>query len=357
MNTKTLCHSALPARRVRADTRADSHWCSGRLTRRKLLIAFGSALAAPLASFAQQPPAKIYRIGFLQSFPSKNDVRFEAFKQRLRELGHVEGKTITIDYRSAETKYDRLPDLAAELVRRNVNVLMVDGGTASITAAMKATTTIPTVFCCVGDAVAQGIVASLARPGGNVTGISVQHPEFASKSLELLKEILPSAKRIAVLSNPTNPSLPLVLEEIRTAGRAFRLDIQVVNAGTPDEFEGAIAEAVRGKSAGLIILRDALFISHGRRLTALAATHRLPTMGGDNSLPESGGLASYGPNSLYMLHSSAVLVDKILKGAKPGDLPVEQPTRFELVINMKTAKALGIKFPQSILVRADRVIE
>ena len=172
-----------------------------------------------------------------------------------------------------------------------------------------------------------------------------------------MKEILPSAKRIAVLSNPTNSSLPLVLEEMRTAGRALRLDIQVVNAGTPDEFEGAIAEAVRGKSAGLIILRDALFISQSRRLTALAATHRLPTMGGDNTLPESGGLASYGPNSLYMLRSSAVLVDKILKGAKPSDLPVEQPTTFELVVNVKTAKALGIKIPQSVLIRADKVIE
>jgi putative tryptophan/tyrosine transport system substrate-binding protein len=313
-------------------------------------------LLIPLVAVAQ-PRSDMPRIGFLQAYPSANDLYFKAFKEKLQELGHVEDQTIAIDYRSAEGKYNQLPALAAELVGRNVNVLMVDGGTPSITAARKATQTIPTVFCCVADPVAQGIVASLARPGGNVTGISTQHPGFAGKSLELLKEILPSAQRIAILSNPTNSSLPLVLGEMQSAARALRIEIQVVNTQVPDEFEGAFAEIVRNQPAGLVILRDALFTTEARRLTALAARHGLPTMGGDRAMPESGGLSSYGPNRLDLLRRSAVLVDKILKGAKPADLPVEQPMKFDLVINLKIAQTLGITIPPSILFQADQVIQ
>ena len=326
-------------------------------SRRKLLVALGAgALVAPFGSFAQQA-GRIGRIGFLSPFPTGNDPQFEAFKQQLRDLGHVEGKTITINYLSAEGKYDRLSALAAELVRGNVDVIMTAGGTPAVNAARNATKTIPVVFSPVADPVGQGIVTSLARPGGNVTGISVQHPESAVKSLALLKEVVPTAKRIAILSNPTNSSLPGVLGDMHTAAKTLRLEITVANAGTAGEFETVFAEIVRDRPAGLMILADALFISESRRLTTLAARHRLPTMGGHNAIPESGGLMSYGPNRLDLARRAAVLVDKILKGAKPADLPVEQPTKFELVINMKTAKALGLTVPPTLLARADEVIE
>ena len=325
--------------------------------RRKLVIALGAgALAVPFGSFAQQL-AKTRRIGFLSPFASGNDMQLEVFKQQLRELGHVEGKTITIDYLSAEAKYERLPALAAELVRRNVDIIMAAGATPAVTAAKNATKTIPVVFVAVADPVGQGIVASLARPGGNVTGISSQNLESATKSLALLKEVVPSAKRIAILSNPTNSSLPGVLGDMQAAAKTLRLEITVVNAGTPGEFEGAFAEIARDRPAGVAILADALFNSEAGRLTTLAARHRLPTMGGHNAVPESGGLMSYGANRLDLVRRAAILVDKILKGAKPADLPVEQPTRFELIVNLKTAKALGLTIPQSILVRADKVIE
>ena len=325
--------------------------------RRKLVIALGAgALAAPFASPAQQQ-GKVWRIGFLSPYPSGITSRLEAFKQQLRDLGHVEGKTFTIDFLTAEGKYDRLPALAAELVRRNVDIILADGGTNATTAARNAARTIPVVFAILSDPVGQGFVTSLARPGGNITGISNQHPEVAVKSLALLKEIVPSAKRIAILSNPTNSSLPKVIQDMQAAARKLRLEITVVNAGAPTEFEGAFAEIVRDRPSGLVILSDAMFITEAARLTTLAAKYRLPAMGGHNSVPESGGLISYGANRPDLIRRAAVLVDKILKGAKPADLPVEQPTKFELIVNMKTAKALGIKIPQTILVRADKVIK
>ena len=325
--------------------------------RRKLLLALGAAaLASPLTPHAQ-PQTKVWRIGFLTPYPSGNDRDLEVFKQQLRDLGHVEGKTIAIDYRSAEGKYDRLPGLAAELVGRNVDVILSDRGTPTVTAARNATNTIPIVFVGVADPVGQGIVASLARPGGNVTGATIQSRDTAGKSLALLKEIVPSAKRVAILSNPTNPGLSLVLNEMQTAAKTLRLEITVVNAGTPAEFDRAFAEIVRNRAAGLVILADALFHSETGRLATLAARHRMPTMGGSNAIPESGGLMSYGPNRLDMVRRAAILVDKILKGAKPADLPVEQPTQFELVLNKRTAKDLGLKIPNSILVQATKVIE
>jgi putative ABC transport system substrate-binding protein len=325
--------------------------------RRKLVIALGaSALTAPFGCFAQQQ-GKVWRVGFLSPFPSGDDQQFEAFKQQLRDLGHVEGKSITIDYRSAEGNYDRLPALAADLVRRNVDVIMAAGGTPAATAAKNAARTTPVVFVAVADPVGQGIVASLARPGGNVTGISVQHPESAAKSLALLKEAVPSAKRIAILSNPLNSSLPLVIQDMQAAARTLRLEVTVVDAGTPGEFEAAFAQIVRNRADGVAILADPMFSSEAGRLTTLAAKHRLPTMGGNNSVPESGGLMSYGANRLDLVRRAAILVDKILKGAKPNDLPVEQPTKFELIVNLKAAKALGVKIPQSILLRADKLIK
>ena len=279
------------------------------------------------------------------------------FKQQLRDLGQVEGKTITIDYLLAEGKSERLPALAAELVRRNVDVILTGGGTPAATAAKNAAGTIPVVFQGVGDPVGQGFVTSLARPGRNMTGISDQQPEVGPKLLQFFKEIVPSAKRIAILTNPNNSSQPLTLGGMQAAARALRIDVAVVSAGSPAEFEGAFVEIVRGRSDGLVVLRDPLFVGEAVRLMTLAARHRLPTMGGDQSVPESGGLASYGPNRLDLIRRAAILVDKIVKGAKPSDLPVEQPTKFELVVNMRTAKDLGITIPNSILVSAEKVIE
>ena len=330
------------------------------INRRKVLVVLGAgALAAPFAALAQQQ-GKVGRIGYLSPYPSGSatgKARFEAFKQQLRDLGHVEGKTFTIDYFSAEGKYDQLPALAAELVRRNVDVILADGGTPATTAARNAARTIPVVFTILSDPVGQGFVTSLARPGGNVTGITNQHPETAVKSLALLKEVVPSAKRVAILSNPTNSSLPHVVQDMQAAARKLRLEITVVNAGAPAEFEKAFAEIARGRVDGLVILSDAMLLIESARLTTLAAKHRLPTMGGNNDIPESGGLMSYGANRLDMIRRAAALVDKILKGAKPADLPVEQPTKFDLVVNMRTANDLGLKIPNSILVQATKVIE
>jgi putative ABC transport system substrate-binding protein len=324
--------------------------------RRKLLVVLGSgALSAPFTSFAQQP-ARIGRIGYLSPYPSANDQRFEAFKQQLRDLGHVEGKTITIDYRSSEAKNERLPALAAELVRRNVDVIMADGGTTPANAARNAARTIPVVFAGVADPVGLGLVTSLARPGGNVTGISNQQRQTAVKTLEFLKEIVPSAKLVAVLSNPANSSAPLVLADMQAAARKLRLEIIVVNVGAPAEFDKAFTEIAQERPAGLVILADPLFSTEAVRLTALAAKHQLPTIGRNNAIPEGGGLMSYGANLLDLVRRAAFLVDKILKGANPADLPVEQPVKFELIVNMKTAKALGIKISNSILVSANKVI-
>ena len=325
--------------------------------RRKLVIALGaSALTVPFGSFAQQQ-GKVWRVGFLTAFLPDNDPRFEVFKQQLRDLGHVEGKTIIIDYLTAEGKYERLPALAADLVRRNVDVIMVDGGTPGAIVVRNATKTIPVVFVAAADPVGSGIVASLARPGGNVTGISNQSPEVSVKSLALLKEIVPSARRIAVLSNPTNSYLHRLVSELQAAAKTLRLEITVVNATATTEFEKAFAEIARNRPAGLVILADPLFNIEAGRLTTLAAKYRLPTMGTINNVPDSGGLMSYGANRPDLIRRAAILVDKILKGAKPADLPVEQPTKFELILNMRTAKDLGLKVPNSILVQATKVIE
>jgi putative ABC transport system substrate-binding protein len=300
---------------------------------------------------------KIPRVGVLSAFTPGKDPQFEAFRQQLRDLGHVEGKTIVIDYLAAEGKYDRLPAFATELVKRNADVIMAISGTPPAAAARNAVRTIPVVFTGVADPVGQNLVTSLAHPGGNITGTSNQHPETAAKFLTLLKEMVPAAKRVAVLTNPTNSSLPLVLTEMQAAARKLRLEITVFNAKAPAEFEKAFAEIVRDRAAGLVILGDPLFTVEAGQLATLAMKHRLPTMGGVNIVPESGGLMSYGADRLDLARRAAVLVDKILKGAKPADLPVEQPMKFDLVLNKRTAKDLGLKIPNSILVQATKVIE
>ncbi len=325
--------------------------------RRKLVVALGaSALTAPLYSFAQQQ-GKVWRIGVLSPFRSDNDQRFDAFKQQLRDLGYVEGKTVTFEYLSANGKYDELPALAAELVRRKVDIILSNTGTPAAIAVKNATRTIPVVFMGVADPVGQGVVAGLARPGGNITGITNQNRETAGRSLALLKELVPSAKRVAILSNPANSALPPILSEMQAAAKTLHLEIAVVNVKAPAELEGAFAQILRDRPAGLVILSDAMLNSEAARITTLAAKHKLPTMGGNGAIPESGGLMSYGANILDYVRRAAILVDKILKGAKPADLPVEQPTTFELVINMRTEKTLGLKVPNSILVQATKVIE
>ena len=325
--------------------------------RRDLLVLLGAGtLTAPFEVFGQQP-ANVHRIGFLQASPTTIRWQFDAFTQQLRQLGHVEGQTFTIEFRSAESRYDRLPALAAELVQRNVHVIVAADGTPVALAARNATRTIPIVFVNVADPVSQRIVTSLARPGGNVTGLSSQHPETATKTLQLLKEIVPSAARVAILSNPQNTSLPFVIKEMEIAARHLGLSASIVHASSPGDFESAVAEATRLRASGIAVLTDALFNINAASLAALAIRQRMPTIGGVDEYAESGGLISYGSNRVENYRRAAVLADKILKGARIADLPVEQPTKFNLIVNLRTARELGLAIPQTVLVWADKVIQ
>ena len=324
--------------------------------RRELLLFVAAGTLAARVTAAQQS-AKIRRIGFLQAGRSANDWQLEAVRQRLRELGYVEGKNIVIDYLSAETSYDRLPQLAQELVARKPDVIVTAGGTPAALASKNKTASIPIVFVAVSDPVGQGIVPSLARPNGNVTGLSAQHPETAVKTIELLMEIVPSAKRVGILSNPTNSSLPEVIKDMQAAARKLKVEAIVVYARDPAEVAEAFAELARLRANSLAIVADAMLIANSEPLAAHAAKYRLPAIGGINLYPENGGLISYGSDRVHSYRRAADLVDKIVKGAKPADLPVEQPTKFELVVNLKTAKALGLTIPSTIMIRADRVIQ
>ena len=314
-------------------------------------------LSAPLAAEGQQA-GKVPRIGYLRPSNATSTLdRFVAFRQALRELGYVEGTTILVEVRSADGRADRLPALAAELVQLKVDVIVADGGTASVLAAKNATQTIPIVFPTIGDPVAQGVVTSLARPGGNLTGLSLQTPDTTGKLLELLKELVSGAMRIAFLVNPENPSGRIERSEAQIAAKKLGVEILVIEAKAPTDFGGAFTEIARRRADALVIMSDTVFVGQSSLLGRLGAKHKLPTIGSNRALPENGGLASYGPNRSDMMRRAAILVDKILKGAKPADLPVEQPTKFELVINLKTGKALGLTIPPSVLGRADQVIE
>ena len=326
---------------------------------RKLLVltlALG-ILVVPLAADAQQP-GKVFRIGILANIglTDREGARgWGAFIQGLRELGYVEGQNITIEWRVSEGKYERLPDLVADLVRLKVDVIVAPATEAPL-AAKQATRTIPIVMKSAGDPVGDGLVASLARPGGNVTGLSTLAPEIVGKQLELLKESVPRVSRLAVLWNPTNQTHSLVLGEVKVAARSLGVQLQTLEARGPDEFEGAFAAMTRERAGALLVLRDGMFLLHQRRITDLVAKSRLPTMFQLREHVDAGGLMAYGPSLRDAFRRAATYVDKILKGAKPADLPVEQPTRFELVINLKTAKALGLTIPPSVLIRADEVI-
>ncbi|OGL05348.1 MAG: hypothetical protein A3I03_11950 [Candidatus Rokubacteria bacterium RIFCSPLOWO2_02_FULL_68_19] len=314
-------------------------------------------LLAPLGAAAQQP-GKVPRIGYFSAgSPSSAPHLLEAFRKGLRELGWVEGQNIVVDYRFAEGRFDRLPDLAAELVRLKVDII-VAVPTPAAAAAKNATETIPIVMINVGDPVGLGLIASLARPGGNVTGSSYSVGlEIIGKQLELLKETVPKVRRVAILWNPANPSHPLVVRELNVAARSLGVQLQFLEARGPNEFEGAFAAMAKERMGALLVVPDSVSFLHRTRLADLAARSHLPAAYGLRGHVDAGGLMSYGPDSADLFRRAATYVDKILKGAKPADLPVEQPTKFELVVNLKTAKALGLTIPQSVLVRADEVIQ
>ncbi len=313
-------------------------------------------LAAPLAAEAQAPP-KIPRIGYLGAFsPSAGARLLESFRQGLRDLGYVEGQNVSIDYRWAEGRPDRFPALAGELIQLRVDVI-VTYSNAGVAALQQATRTIPIVVATMGNPVGSGFVASLARPGGNITGFSALSEELAGKRLELLREAVPKISRVAVLAVSQGSAHRIQWTKIQAAAKALKVTSQRVEVAGPDEIEHAFASLIKGRAQGLIVLPHAITLDRRTQIVGLAAKNRLPGMYPESLFVEAGGLMSYGTNLSDLHRRAATYVDKILKGAKPADLPVQQPTRFELVLNMKTAKALGLTFPQSIVVRADQVIQ
>ncbi len=328
-------------------------------TRRQILVAFGAGtLAAPLASFAQQQ-SKVWHVGFFQYASRQSTVasgRYQLFLDGMRELGYVEGKNLVIEARFADGKTGPLPDLAAELVRLKVDIIVATG-TPVYQVLQKATKTIPIVITVSADPVGEGFAASLARPGGNITGLSSANLDLTAKHLELLMTAVPRLSRVAVLINPAHRGHPARLKIIQAAAVRTGTQVLPVDAPTPDGIERGFASMSRERAQAVIILGDSFFDQQERQITALALKHRLPSIFVVRDFAEAGGLMSYGQNQADNFRRAATYVDKILKGAKPGDLPIEQPTKFELVVNMKTAKALGIKIPRSILVRADKVIE
>jgi putative ABC transport system substrate-binding protein len=325
--------------------------------RRKLILALGARAYGPFASFAQQPPAKFYRIGFLGATSAAGmESRLEAFRAGMRDLGYVEGKNLMIEFRWAEGKYDRLPALAAELVRLNVE-LIVTGSTPGVRAAKQATTTIPIVIGAVGDALAASLVASLARPGGNVTGSTFFQPELAAKRIELLKEVKPQVAEVAFLMNLDNAgSTPPSLRPMEVTAKALKVGLQPFPVRESNDFDSAFAAMAKKRIDAVVINEDPMLVSNMKAIADLALKWRLLSAG-SNEFPQAGGLLGYSPNVPELYRRAATFADKIFKGAKPADLPVEQPTRFEMVVNMKTAKALQLKIPNSILVRAEKVIE
>jgi putative ABC transport system substrate-binding protein len=322
---------------------------------RTIILAVG-VLVAPLAATGQQP-AKMSRVGYLEpGVAGSGTPFFEAFRQGLADLGWVEGQNIAIELRAAEGKYERLPDLAAELVRLKVDVIFASSTPAAVVA-KRATTTIPIVIGRVADPVGSGLVASLARPGGNITGWTHQGLELRVKYLDLLKEAVPGATRIGVLWNPANPIHGPSLKSIEAAAQALAVDLHPIGVRKAEEIEGAFSVLARQRVQALTVFQDGMFLARGPQIIALAAMNRLPAMYGTTELVRAGGLMGYGVNLPEMYRRGSSFVDRILKGAKPSDLPVEQPTKFELVVNLKTAKALGLTIPPAVLARADEIIE
>lgn len=329
------------------------------MNRRDTVLALLFLSATPLSSLAQQQ-GKVWRIGFLaarsRSTSSNPEVYYDSFVQGLRELGYVEGRNLVIEWRFADGHYDRLPALAAELVGMNVE-LIVTHGTPGTQAAQSATSTIPIVFGSANDPVASGFAVSLARPGGNITGLSLISIDVTQKHLELLKVLVPRLSRVAVLVNPGNSSLSATLKSVEAAAQQFGVKVLRVDARTPEGIERGFVSMRRERADAVIILNDGFFIGRRRQITELAERNLLPSMFPFREDVEAGGLISYGQNLADHYRHAATYVDKILKGAKPGELPIEQPTRIHLAINRKAAKGLGITVPQELLVRADEVID
>ena len=312
-------------------------------------------LALPFPVHAQQP-TKIPRIGYLDAASlSVNAARIEAFRQGLRELGYVEGKNIVIEWRSAEGKLDRLPALASELVGLKVDII-VSAGVSVTRAAKEATSTIPIVMAQDADPVGSGTVASLARPGGNITGLSTLAPELSGKRLELLKEIVSKLSRVAVLGTSTQPGYAQVLKELELAAGALKVKLQYLDILDAKDIETAFRAATKGRAQAVLVLSSPFLVSQRAQIADLAAKNRLPAMYPGSDFMDAGGLMYYGANTADMFRRAATYVDKILKGRTPADLPVEQPMKFEFIVNLKAAKQIGLTIPPNVLVRADRVI-
>ena len=311
-------------------------------------------LAAPLATDAQQA-GKLYRIGYLETGVMR-PLPWEAFRERLRELGYVEGQTVAFEVRWVDGRLDRLPTLAAELVRLKVDVVVTAGSPAA-RAAKNATTSIPIVMATGGDPVGLGLVATLARPGGNVTGLTTLSRELSGKRLEMLREALPRVTRMGMLWHRTSDIDALTRRETEEAAQTLGIQLRAQGVDGPDDFDRALSAIVADRAGAALVATSPMFFGHRRRLAELALKHRLPTIFAFREYAEAGGLMAYGPSYTELFQRAAAYVDKILKGAKPADLPVEQPTKFELSINLKTAKALGLKLPPAVLARAAEIIE
>lgn len=314
-------------------------------------------VALSLAAHAQSP-ARVARIGYLgSSSPSLEAQWIDAFRQRLRELSYVEGRSITLEYRWADGRDERLPGLATELVNAKVDII-VTTGTPSAFAAKRATTTIPIVMASAGDPVRSGLIASLARPGANLTGVTVLGPELEGKRLGYLKQAIPGISRVAVIWNPANPAIRFYLQAAQDVARTSQLTLEpVTEIRRVEDFESALATITRARPDALIVRADRFLLAHRRRIVDFAVTRRLPGMYAYPEYVDAGGLMSYAPDNAALFRDAASYVDKILRGAKPGDLPVQEPSKFELAINLKTARALGVTLSQSLLLQADRVVQ
>jgi putative tryptophan/tyrosine transport system substrate-binding protein len=329
-------------------------------TRRQLLLAAGAALIALPRDLCAQQKVQVWRVGILASVRRpeslESDEQYGAFARGLRDLGYVEGKNLMIEWRFVDGQYERFPAMAAELVKIPVDVIVTDG-TPPTVAAQRATSTIPIVFGSAGDPVGNGLVKNLARPGGNTTGISLVTTDTAPKQLEMLISMAPQLSRVAVLLNPVNPYSAVVLKGFQAAAKSVGVTILPVEARSKEEIASAFVRMIKERAGAFIITGDRFFFSERRQIADLAVHYRLPNIARERNLPAAGGLMSYGQNLALSYYRAGAYVDKILRGANPGDLPVEQPTRLDLVINRKAAKALGLEIPPELLVLADKVIE